>query len=51
MITFLVLAAIIFALMIVGVVFGVSILAVFLDLIVFGFMVYGIYKFVTRNKA
>lgn len=51
MITFLVLVAIIFALMIVGVVFGVSILAVFLDLIVFGFMVYGIYKFVTRNKA
>lgn len=51
MITFLILAAIIFALMIVGVVFGVSILAVFLDLIVFGFMVYGIYKFVTRNKA
>ena len=50
MITFLVLVAIIFALMIVGVVFGVSILAVFLDLIVFGFMVYGIYKFVTRNK-
>ena len=49
--TFLVLAAIIFALMIVGVVFGVSILAVFLDLIAFGFMVYGIYKFVTRNKA
>lgn len=51
MITFLVLVAIIFALMIVGVVFGVSILAVLLDLIVFGFMVYGIYKFVTRNKA
>lgn len=51
MITFLILAAIIFALMIVGVVFGVSILAVFLDLIVFGFMMYGIYKFVTRNKA
>ena len=51
MITFLVLVAIIFALMIVGVVFGVSILAVFLDLIVFGFMVYGVYKFVTRNKA
>lgn len=51
MITFLVLVAIIFALMIVGVVFGVSILAVFLDLIVFGFMVYGIYKFITRNKA
>lgn len=51
MITFLILVAIIFALMIVGVVFGVSILAVFLDLIVFGFMVYGIYKFVTRNKA
>ena len=51
MITFLVLVAIIFALMIVGVLFGVSILAVFLDLIVFGFMVYGIYKFVTRNKA
>ena len=51
MITFLVLAAIIFILMIIGIVFGVSILAVFLDLIVFGFMVYGIYKFVTRNKA
>lgn len=51
MITFLVLVAIIFALMIVGVVFGVSILAVFLDLIVFGFMLYGIYKFVTRKKA
>ena len=51
MITFLILAAIIFALMILGIVFGIGILAVFLDLIVFGFMVYGIYKFVTRNKA
>lgn len=51
MITFLVLAAIIFILMIIGIAFGVGILAVFLDLIVFGFMVYGIYKFVTRNKA
>lgn len=51
MITFLILAAIIFALMILGIIFGVGILAVFLDLIVFGFMVYGIYKFVTRNKA
>ena len=51
MITFLILAAIIFALMILGIIFGVGILAVFLDLIVFGFMVYGIYKFATRNKA
>ena len=51
MITFLILAAVIFALMILGIIFGVGILAVFLDLIVFGFMVYGIYKFVTRNKA
>lgn len=51
MITFLILAAIIFALMILGIIFGVGILAVFLDLLVFGFMVYGIYKFVTRNKA
>lgn len=51
MITFLVLAAIMFALIIVGIIFGIGILAVFLDLIVFGFMVYGIYKFVTRNKA
>lgn len=51
MITFLVLAAIMFALIIVGIIFGIGILAVFFDLIVFGFMVYGIYKFVTRNKA
>ena len=51
MITFLILAAIIFALMILGIIFGVGVLAVFLDLIVFGFMVYGIYKFITRNKA
>ena len=51
MITFLVLVAIIFALIVVGIIFGIDILAVFLDLIVFGFMVYGIYKFVTRNKA
>ena len=50
MITFLILAAIIFALMIIGIIFGVSVIAVFLDLIVFGFMVYGIYKFVTRDK-
>ena len=51
MIMFLILAAIIFVLLLVGIVFGAGIIAVFLDLIVFGFMVYGIYKFVTRNKA
>jgi hypothetical protein len=51
MITFLVLAAIIFTLMLIGIVFGVGIVLVFLDWIVFGLVVYGIYKFVTRNKA
>lgn len=51
MITFLVLAAIIFVLLLIGIALGAGIVAVFLDLIVFGFMVYGIYKFVTRKKA
>lgn len=51
MITCLVLAAIIFTLILVGIIFGVGIVLVFLDWIVFGLVVYGIYKLVTRNKA
>lgn len=51
MITFMVLAAIIFTLMIVGVIFGVGVVLVFLDWIVFGLVVYAIYKLITTRKA
>lgn len=50
MITFLVLAFVIFLAILIAFLSGGAIILVFGDLIVFGFIVWGIYKLVKRDK-